>query len=120
MKNSVRTAFLLFGDLIMLVVAFFAMLELAFPGRISQEAFDSHFLPFTYVFCAWLLIFFLFNLYETHSVKPTILNLKKVGLAGIVAFAASMVIFYIVPDFGITPKTNLVIDIFTFGKFMWG
>ena len=109
MKNSVRTAFLLFGDLIMLVVAFFAMLELAFPGRISQEAFDSHFLPFTYVFCAWLLIFFLFNLYETQSVKPTILNLKKVGLASIVAFAASMVIFYIVPDFGITPKTNLVI-----------
>ena len=109
MKNSVRTALLLLGDIVMLSTAFGVMLAMAFPGKISREIFDSHFKPFLYVFLIWILVLFLFNLYETASAKPTIPNLKKIGLAFLAAFSLSLILFYIIPDFGITPKTNLLI-----------
>lgn len=109
MKKGVRAVLLPLGDILMLMVAFFIMLEVAFPKKISQEIINSHFLPFLVVFIVWIFVFFLFNLYETESIKPTIPNLKRIGGASMVAFTASIVLFYMIPDFGITPKTNLVI-----------
>jgi exopolysaccharide biosynthesis polyprenyl glycosylphosphotransferase len=93
----------------MLVVAFFLMLVIRFPNRISHDVISDHFFPFLLVFGIWLLVFFLFNLYETESVKPTIPHLRIIGIASMVALATSTILFYLVPSFGITPKTNLVI-----------
>jgi lipopolysaccharide/colanic/teichoic acid biosynthesis glycosyltransferase len=105
----------------MQIAAFFIMLEIAFSNNISQEVIDSHLFPFIIVFCIWLFIFFLFNLYDAQSIKPTIPNLRKIGIASIVALTASTVLFYIIPTFGITPKTNLIIFsiIFLFLFFIW-
>lgn len=109
MKNGGRTILLILGDISMLVVAFFLMILGAFSGTIPQEVVSTHTPPFTLVFGVWLLAFFLFNLYETESIKPTIPNLRKIGMASIVALMTSIMLFYIVPFFGITPKTNLFI-----------
>ncbi len=98
MKNGVRTIILLFGDILVLIAAFFIMLNIAFPGAFGED-----------VFGIWILVFFLFNLYEAHSIKPDIPHLRKVGIASLVALTGSTIMFYIVPSFGITPKTNLVI-----------
>ena len=98
----------------MLVTAFFVMLTIAFPGKISKNIIDSHFLPFIIVFGIWLLVFFLFNLYETQSIKPTIPNLRIISIASMVSLTASIVLFYVVPSFGIAPKTNLIIFSITF------
>lgn len=114
MKNGARAALLSIGDVIMLTTSFFAMLEVAFPGAISSEITQSHFLPFMFVFGIWLLVFFLFGLYETQSIKPTIPNFRKIGFASITALSGSTILFYVIPSFGITPKTNLVIFSVTF------
>ncbi|OGI95639.1 hypothetical protein A2917_03760 [Candidatus Nomurabacteria bacterium RIFCSPLOWO2_01_FULL_42_17] len=109
MRNGIRTVLLLLGDIIMLFGAFLIMLRLAFPESLSREVIDSHLLPFLIVFVIWLFVFFLFNLYETELIKPTIPNLKMIGLASMIAIAASTILFYIIPSFSIQPKTNLAI-----------
>lgn len=109
MKNGVRTLLLVSGDIAMLLAAFFIMLKIAFYEKISTEIINNHFLPFLFVFLIWLFIFFLFNLYETQSVKPTIPNLRMISMAFMVALTASIILFYVVPTFGIAPKTNLII-----------
>ena len=114
MKNGARTALLIVGDITMLTVSFLIMLEIAFSGATSSEIIQSHFSPFMFVFGIWLLVFFLFNLYETQSIKPTIPNFRKIGIASITALSASTIMFYVIPSFGITPKTNLVIFTITF------
>jgi len=114
MKNGARTLLLVLGDVIMQIVAFFIMLQISFPGDTSGSVINSHLMPFGVIFFTWIFIFFLFSLYETQSVKPTIPNLRIIGIASIVAFTASIVLFYVVSSFGITPKTNLVIFSFTF------
>lgn len=121
MKNGARSLLLLLGDIVALWVAFFIMLEIAFPNSASEKIINSHLWPFLFVFGIWLFVFFLFNLYEPESVKPTIPNLKKIGVASMVALAASTIMFYVIPSFGITPKTNLVIfsAIFVFFFLGW-
>jgi lipopolysaccharide/colanic/teichoic acid biosynthesis glycosyltransferase len=114
MGNKPRALLLLVGDIGMLFASFFIMLELAFPGGISSEILNSHIKPFGFVFMVWFFVFYLFNLYQTESVKPTIPHLKKIGIASLVALASSTILFYVVPFFGITPKTNLVIFSGTF------
>ena len=109
MRNQIRTILLPLGDVVMLMVSFFVMLVMAFPGNVSEEIIESHFTPFIIVFCIWIFVFLLFNLYDFQSVKPTIPNLRKIGVASIVALASSAILFYLIPFFGITPKTNLVI-----------
>ena len=109
MKNRVRIILLPLGDILTLIIAFFIMIGLAFPGKASPLVVNSHFLPFSIVIGIWLFVFFLFNLYEAQSIKPTIPNLRRIGSASMVALTASMILFYVTPIFGITPKTNLVI-----------
>ncbi len=109
MKNEVRTGLLVLGDMIMLLLAFFIMIEISFYGEVSEQIIKIHFTPFLFVFGIWVLIFFLFNLYESTSIKPTISNLRIIGIASIIALTASTVLFYIIPSFGIAPKKNLVI-----------
>ncbi|OGI75891.1 hypothetical protein A3C67_03425 [Candidatus Nomurabacteria bacterium RIFCSPHIGHO2_02_FULL_42_19] len=109
MKKGARSVLLLLGDMAMLITAFFIMLEVAFQGEISQQVVSSHFMPFVFVFGIWIFVFFLFNLYETQLIKPTIPHLRMIGIASLVAFSTSIILFYIVQSFGIAPKTNLVI-----------
>lgn len=109
MKNGARKALLPLGDILMLFIAFFAMLQVAFPDNLSSSVIDAHLLPFLIIFGIWIVVFFLFNLYDAKSVKPTISNLQKIGAAYVVALACSIILFYTVSYFGITPKTNLLI-----------
>jgi len=109
MQSLTRRLLLITGDVAMLFGAFFMMLPLAFPAGLSAEIIDTHLPPFFYVFLIWICVFFLFNFYQTELIKPTIPYLKKIGLAALTALSASTILFYLVPYFGITPKTNLVI-----------
>lgn len=108
MKNSARISLLFLGDLAMLVIAFFLMLELAFPV-VTPEVLSLHILPFSVIGILWILIFFIFNFYNTQLVTPTIKHLKRIGYAFLVSMSISTILFYIIPFFTITPKTNLVI-----------
>lgn len=109
MKNSARIVLLVGGDMAMLVASFFIMLTIAFPGQITKGPLGSHLFPFIIIGVLWLLIFFIFNLYATQLIKPTIPHLRQIAIAFLVAMTVSFVFFYVFPLFEITPKTNLVI-----------
>ena len=103
-----ETAFLLVGDLLVLVLSLWAALTIrnfALPGK---EYFTEHFVPFLPVFALAVLIFFIAGLYErqTRLVKR-ILGIRILGsqLANTV-FAA--VLFFALP-FAIAPKTILAL-----------
>jgi len=109
MKNGARKVLLPIGDIFLLLVAFFAMLKVAFSYNLSEEIINTHLMPFAVISVVWVLVLFLFNLYDAQSIKPTIANLQKIGMAYAVALIASIILLYTIPYFGITPKTNLLI-----------
>lgn len=78
---------------------------------------EKHLAPFLILYLFWTLIFYIFRLYDLFSIKPTIPHLRRFILALLMCFFVGIWLFYFVPIFGISPKTNLVFQTGIFGLF---
>ncbi|MFZ2522852.1 MAG: exopolysaccharide biosynthesis polyprenyl glycosylphosphotransferase [Minisyncoccia bacterium] len=107
---SKKEAFFLFsGDIFVFFISLWIALYIRFGEMPTWVRFDLHLRPFTILFVIWLLIFFIAGLYEKHTL---ILKSKLPSIifnAQVVNSIFAIVFFYVVPFFGITPKTILFI-----------
>lgn len=115
-----RRTTLLFTDIALLYGSLIAMLALRYQDNFIQP-FTIHFLPFTIIFIIWLLVFYIANLYDPRTLRNGIFFYSRFFESIIVATVISISFFYLIPFFGITPKTNLMlfIAIFTVLEFGW-
>jgi len=100
---------LVVGDLIALALSLWLTLVARYATVPSQELFITHLIPFSILSVVWIVIFVVSGLYEKHT------TLFKLGLPELVVrtqianIIIAAVFFFMIPYFGITPKTNLVI-----------
>lgn len=110
-----RTWIIVFGDLVSFLVSFGLLIFIRFKPEYYGEAISIHLLPFTVLYITWVIIFYIFGLYDLLNIKPNIPYLKKWALALVTSFTAGMLLFYFIPSFGIAPKINLIIQVISFG-----
>ncbi|MBL7045250.1 MAG: sugar transferase [Parcubacteria group bacterium] len=109
-KNESLLLFL--GDILFLIAALWVTLALRYFAVPNSEIFYEHLAPFVLLFVVWVLVFFIAGLYDKHTVifkrklPSIILNAQ---IANIIIAA---LFFFLIPYFGITPKTNLFIYLF--------
>ncbi len=115
MKDIGRIVFLFIGYIGVLIASFWATLFLGFYQAVTPEIIQNHVAPFSILYILWLILIFLFNLYEPKLSRPTLANLKNTGQMLVVCFFVGVIFFYGFSNFVITPKSNLVINILTFG-----
>lgn len=99
------------GDIVIMYVALWLTLLFRYLELPSQELFMTHAAPFSFLFGAWAIIFYIVGLYEPHTV---VLRSKIPSLllnAILASSVAAVIFFYAVPGFGITPKTTLFLDL---------
>lgn len=105
-----RTLVLFLGDILFFSVALYISLYLRVLEPVPTELFLAHLYPFSLLFVAWVLVYFIAGLYESSSI---ILARRALSATLLVAQTINMVIaalfFFFVPLFGIAPKTLLVI-----------
>lgn len=108
-SNKKEPIFLLIGDIFFLIVSLWLSLLIRYGEGQVYEQFSVHIEPFAILFIAWVTVFFIAGLYEKHTL------LLKNRLPGLIlnALIANTLIaflfFYLIPYFGIAPKTNLFI-----------
>jgi len=112
---------LLIGDLVSFLTALWLTLFVRHLEIPTKEIFLEHFWPFSLLFLAWILIFYIAGLYDRHT---TILRSKLpnvLGSAQLVNAGLAVVFFYFIPLFGIAPKTILFIYLFisSFAVLVW-
>ncbi|HVZ75658.1 MAG TPA: sugar transferase [Candidatus Paceibacterota bacterium] len=108
-------AFILFlGDIVFFLAALWLALfvrTFTIPG---QNDFLQHLTPFLFLFAAWVVVFFIAGLYETRSI---ILARRALSATLLVAqtfnITLAAVFFFLIPLFGIAPKTLLFIYLCT-------
>lgn len=111
--------FLLLGD----GAIFFASLWVALTVRhfaIPQSTFYAeHVYPFTVLFLLWIIIFFIAGLYDEQllTIKRSLADILFVTQMSGAAFAIAL--FYLVPFFDLTPKTNLALFLIIFSLAVW-
>ncbi len=85
------------------------MLFLRFGHAPSEELFFAHLSAFSLIFVSSILIFFIAGLYEKHTVILRSRLPHTILRAQIISSILAVIMFYFVPYFGISPKTNLFI-----------
>lgn len=97
-------------DIAALYGALVITLLIRYPDNFSEQ-YGFHFLPFLFIFGLWLLIFYIANLYDFGFLRNNLDFYSGLFRAIITASAISVMFFYLIPIFRITPKTNLAIFI---------
>lgn len=119
--TKVKKMILLFGDIIILYASLALTLFFRYWPEIPSAALQKHLLPFSIIYFIWLLIFYINGLYDLNLAKNTILFYSTLFRSIIVSASLAAIFFYLIPFFGITPKTNLALDILisTFLVYLW-
>ncbi|OGZ47414.1 MAG: hypothetical protein A3J54_02400 [Candidatus Ryanbacteria bacterium RIFCSPHIGHO2_02_FULL_45_13b] len=98
------------GDIVALYIALGITLFIRYGIHLA-EPWDIHRVPFAVIFFIWILLFFIAGLYNQEAwnanrvIKERII--RTIAAASIVA----VLLFYLIPAFVITPKTNLITQI---------
>jgi len=109
--TKVKKITLLFGDIIILYLSLWLALYLRYWPNFQMVIWKYHFLPFTLLYAAWLLIFYISGLYDLNLAKNTLAFYAILFRAISTSTVVAILFFYLIPFFGIAPKTNLVLNI---------
>ncbi len=99
---------LIMGDVSMLYLALYLALMARYGKAFTQDIWNEHFFPFTVSFGMWIAIFYIAGLYERRTAINSYAFYSSVATTVATALVATIVLFYLIPSFGITPKTNLI------------
>lgn len=106
-------------DFILLYIGLFATLAIRYGTIPSFDLLNSHKIPFLFVYLVWITIFYIAGLYDVEKFisKSGIRNhiFKTMFFAGVIA----VLMFYLIPFFRITPKTNLIINVIIATLIIW-
>lgn len=107
--NKKEPLILLVGDIFFFLVSLWLALFFRNLSIPPQDVFMTHLEPFGFLFIVWIVMFYIAGLYEKHTLilkskLPSILFNTLVANSII-----AVIFFYLIPFFGITPKTILFI-----------
>jgi exopolysaccharide biosynthesis polyprenyl glycosylphosphotransferase len=109
MGNKTKIFLLFLGDVVALYASLFLTLAVHYGLGFSEGFIDTNLIPFSAIFILWLIIFFIAGLYDLRRLRDNLDFAKTLWLAIVTSAIISIVVFYAIPFFGITPKTNLFI-----------
>lgn len=103
---------LLGGDLAVFYLALAAALAVRnLLPHTAEVNWPSHVVPFSIIFVGWVVIFYVNGLYDLATAKTELRFIRNAVLSFAVAGAAAIAFFYLVPIFGIEPRTTLAFDL---------
>lgn len=109
-----RTLVLFIGDILFFAFALWLALYLRSFSMPSPEVFVGHLIPFSVLFAAWIVVFFIAGLYESRSIVLARTTFSMTLLvAQIINLTLAGLFFFLIPLFGIAPKTLLLIYLLT-------
>ncbi|MBU6500585.1 MAG: sugar transferase [Patescibacteria group bacterium] len=118
--NKIRVAILVLGDILTLYLSLLSALILRYQSGFYKQI-GAHLYPFTIIFATWLVIFYIAGLYDLRRLRNNLEFIKIFWLTLSVSAGVAVLFFYLIPIFGITPKTNLFLFlmVFAIAEILW-
>jgi len=111
MPRRAKQIILLAGDVVLMYLSLWVALWIRYWGFFDYSILSKHLPIFTLVFALWLLIFFTSGLYGLASIWNIYRALRGFLGAMVVNTLLAISLFYLIPYFGITPKTILFLQL---------
>lgn len=97
------------------IAVFYLSLALTVFTRYGWNKFGKwwilHFFPFSALFILWVAVFWIAGLYDSLSFSANRQTMERMVKTMLFAGVISIAVFYVFPEIGIAPKTNLVVDL---------
>lgn len=113
--DTLRKIHVALGDISVLVGSFFIAFLIRGRGHIESDLIATHGTAFVILYILWLIILYVYNLYEVHLIKPNFVSLRQIFFALTTQAITGFLMFYFIPYFGITPKTTMLLNVGVFG-----
>src|SRR3989344_4791794 len=108
-----KKLFIFLSDIAILYLSLVLTLLIRYPDNF-QIQYQLHLFPFSLIFISWLLVFYIANLYEPKLLRNNVHFYSALFQTIIISAAISVLFFYLIPLYGITPRTNLLIFLIIF------
>ncbi len=105
-RIRVKQILLLMGDFVVFQLSVPIMLLLRY-GQVTAENYDQHAFPFLILSLLWLVGFYVAGLYDLRLSRDTLKFFRTYFEGTVANLLLSLGFFYLLPIFGITPRTNL-------------
>lgn len=107
-RIRLKQALLLAGDFCVFQLSVPLMLLFRY-GQIEPDIYDQHLWPFLIISLVWLVGFYVAGLYDLRLSRDTMQFLRTYFEGSVANLLLSLGFFYLLPIFGITPRTNLLL-----------
>ncbi|MDO8583636.1 MAG: sugar transferase [bacterium] len=108
-KQNLKKIILILGDLAIFQGSLLATLWIRY-GAVTQTTWQQHLWPFAILSAVWLAVFYIAGLYDLLIMRDT-LKVFRIYIEAMVAnLGLAVAFFYLIPWFGIAPRTNLFLD----------
>ena len=104
-----QRSMLFLGDIICLALGFVAMTLIRFNIHTEHMVVVHQAILFVWLFALWLIVFFIFDLYNLRRINPNPLNIGLLIASMLVNVLLGITFFYFFSGTGIAPKTNLLL-----------
>ncbi len=108
-RNRKIPFILLLGDMLFFAISLWVTLSIRYGRDLTEDIFYNHAIPFSILFVVWFLVYFIAGLYEQYTIVFRRNQTRLIVNAQIANSLIAIAFFYLIPYFGITPKTNLFI-----------
>lgn len=112
--TKIKKILLVGGDILILYLSLWIALNIRYNFVLNPNIWQQHFLPFTIIYFLWLIIFYISGLYDLTLARNNQLFYSTLFKVLIIAAILSITFFYLMPYFGIAPKTNLFLNLAVF------
>ncbi|MFZ2803667.1 MAG: sugar transferase [Patescibacteria group bacterium] len=100
---------LVVGDFVVFEAALLVTLTVRY-GSVTHSAWNAHALPFTLLALLWIMVFYIAGLYDLALARDSLRFLRTFLEAMLANLGVALGLFYLIPVFGIAPRTNLILD----------
>ncbi|MDD5295210.1 MAG: sugar transferase [Patescibacteria group bacterium] len=114
MDNKLKKIILLAGDIGILYLSLYLTLLIRYCDKPTSSLWQSHVWPFTIIFAAWILIFYISNLYDLNLAANNANFFRLTAKGLLITGLLSVAFFYLTPQISIAPKRNLLIYVVIF------
>jgi len=107
MRQKIRQLILLIGDAALLYAALFAALSIRHRELIDIHTWNTHWVAFSYIFAAWIVIFYIAGFYTLSNIRNDLKFYITATRTLAINILLAISFFYIFPNLEIAPKTIL-------------
>lgn len=110
-RKTIIFWFIILPDILLLYASLWIAVILRYGANTARVDWPAHIQAFSMVFAVWLLVFFIYNVFDVATFRRYTILLRNLFAAMVINGLVAVLYFYVQPDLILTPRRLLLIAV---------